>query len=265
MDNEIKCTEPRGWIRVRCEHDAAFWVPLRCRHCDACQRAASWKHRVRIELGIREAGGGLFITLTTGWEDSDETRGELMRAWSRMAARLRRRYGPFEAAVKKEVGAKGKLHLHIALVGIDYIPQRTLTELWEASSGWRVTWVNKVRDEMLIGRYLAKYLAKGQCAGEARKSVTYSRGWPKLPRLGKLEVVERVSGANLPYWRVIRLEERGTGVILDELPRDGDCICFGFGPHTRVRGSGRGSPVFALRIPHPGERAMAAALAGHPE
>jgi hypothetical protein len=147
----------------------------------------------RLRHGLEVGEGAALLTLTSL---PGTTVGEMMAAWNRLRVWLRRRSPRMEyAAVKQFGGRNGMLHLHIVLVGWEYVGRSEISAVWQRYSGaWHadIRRVISDRPASYVARYVARELARTDC----RKVVTYSRGFPALsPRESLWRLLgERVRG-----------------------------------------------------------------------
>lgn len=174
------CTNPYGWVLVRCAHGSEGVVPARCRRCDGCRAFHRTNVFRRISVGLEAAESAALLTLTSL---PGTTVPDMMKAWNRFKAWLKKRVPNLEyAAVKEFGGVSGMLHLHIAVVGWEFVDQRDLSAAWERASGARVVDIRRIKQGGAnVAGYVAKYIGKqlGVEGRDLRKQVTYSRGWPK--------------------------------------------------------------------------------------
>ncbi len=151
-------------------------MPRRCRKCSGCARARRGKVIARINHGLTGREDSAMLTLTsrpgTDWK-------KFMAEWSHLLRFLRKTSPHLEYAACKETGSdSGMKHLHVVLVGFRYTPQAAISKEWCRLTGARVVDIRRLKGSHAAA-YVAKYVSK-QLDG-TRKSVTFSRGWPKLP------------------------------------------------------------------------------------
>ena len=184
-DESVLCLQPKGWVRVECDHGSVMWRPMRCRKCEGCWESRRAGHRHRIMLAPGDRSHMLFVTLTSlpgsTWE-------MLGRKWSSLMVAIRAKYGPTEYVCAKDAGPKtGMKHFHAVLAGPAFIDQEWLSERWKARTGAYVVWVERPHpsgdgwDVDSLAYELAKYCASGERQG-GRRMVNYSKGWPKQER-----------------------------------------------------------------------------------
>ena len=111
-------------------------------------------------------------------ELSEGPRGEraeryLMRIWAKFRVYLSRRYRLVDFVWVKEVGSKGRLHLHVLVSR--YLPQAWISETWARLGGGYVVDIRHV-DVHRVAAYLAKYLTKGFYQGIVLRRYGTSRG-----------------------------------------------------------------------------------------
>lgn len=171
-----RCASPRGYVEVECEAGGLWWVPRRCRHCTGCLLHRKRRTVAEIAGGARRGSWVCFVTLTspagTKWP-------VLMRRFQSLVKAIRKRFGRIEYAAVKEEGAKtGMLHLHIVMTGVVWIPWQWLSVEWEKRIGaWSVDIQRMATGRNKVAAYVAKYVTKAFDDGDARKLVTYSKGY----------------------------------------------------------------------------------------
>lgn len=199
MASETRCAQPLGWHLLMCQHGSRVWLPQRCRKCLGCHNNRRAKVIARIGGGLEGRPGSAMLTLTTRpgtpWPD-------VMRAWSHMVKWLRKRSPELEyAACKEEGSANGMRHLHAILLNLEFTPQAQIARRWRELTGAHVVRVERLRSDR-AHYYIAKYVSKDLTA--ARKHVTFSRGWPKLParedRLTHLAELPAFGPSNVRVW-----------------------------------------------------------------
>jgi hypothetical protein len=171
----------------------------------------------RLHAGIDTLPNLGFLTLTSTPDTSWET---IMAEWSHMVRFLRRRSPQLEYAAIKEQGARsGMKHLHVLLLRFEYTAQHDISEQWRHLTGAWVVNIQRPPGNEAAG-YCAKYVSKDLTT--ARKNVTFSKGWPKLPpsdlHLVPLEELGCHGPTNVRIWT-----EKGG--IVDTLSNG--CQCFG--------------------------------------
>ena len=130
----------------------------------------------RIANGLSGRPNSALLTLTTAPGTSWI---QTMRAWQHMVKYLRQTSPHLEYAACKEEGSNsGMRHLHIILLNLNYTPQHLIAKRWRELTGAFIVRVERLRSDR-AAVYVAKYISKDLDA--ARKHVTYSKGYPKLP------------------------------------------------------------------------------------
>lgn len=177
MNSETRCESPKGWTLFQCPHGSRVWLPQRCRHCDGCFNARRAKTIAKILAGLDGQKDISLLTLTstpgTDWK-------RIMRAWQQMARWLRQTSPEMTYACIKEAGTRsGMKHLHVLMVNARFTPQSHVSAEWRRLTTAWVVDIQRVHSRKAAA-YVAKYVAKGPAA--ARKSVTFGKRWPKLPR-----------------------------------------------------------------------------------
>jgi hypothetical protein len=165
-----------------------------------------------------------------------------MANWSRLVRFLRQRSPALQYAAVKEQGAKsGMLHLHVVLTNFEYTPQADISAEWaRLSSAWVVN-IQRLTGTQAAA-YAAKYVSKALDA--ARKNVTYSSAWPKLPKSGlHLVPIDEVGFWGPTKWHSVTIDG---GLVHSLQP---GCSCFGltrptsYGDHLWLRSlKGRSPP-----------------------
>jgi hypothetical protein len=161
--------------------------------CEFCKHRlkAMWGQRIYYGVNVGRQFWGWetsFVTLTSHekLKTFQATAAVWPKVWSKLAPRLRRKYGSFEYARVPEMHKDGRLHFHF-IMSIE--PQKTwLKKNARTSGGGYQVDIQKVVDGSLASWYVTKYLGKsmGQAADEFSKlkmrRVSVSRGWPELPQ-----------------------------------------------------------------------------------
>lgn len=143
-----------------------------------------------------------------------------MAEWSHLVRWLRRRCPDLAYAACKEEGSQsGMLHLHVVITRWRYVPQPEISAEWARLTGAKVVHIQRIRGEHAAS-YVSKYVAKDLQA--ARKHVTFSKLWPKLPPPGlRLALLESVDACGP---RIVREVTADGGIVDYRVP---DCRCFG--------------------------------------
>ena len=226
---------------MMCGHANRVWLPRRCRQCGGCRTARRFKALARIHAGLDEAADVAFLTLTTTpGADWPKT----MRRWQQMVRWLRRASPQLEYVAVKELGGRhGMLHLHILLTGYRFTAQPRISAEWRRLTGAWVVNVQRVRTDQAAS-YVAKYIGKGDAV--AKKTVTYSSKWPKLPPSSVHLVPLRELGPEGPT--TVRLSTSKGGFVE---AYEETCDCFGtvrptsIGEHLWLKSlPGRSPPGF---------------------
>jgi hypothetical protein len=119
-----------------------------------------------------------FLTLTSrldrSWED-------VMTGWKGLVRWLRARGAAAHfACIKEEGEVNGMRHLHVIAYPWVWVDQTEISAEWERLTGDPIVWISRVSDKGRTARYVSKYVSKA--APPYRKTVTYSQGFPKLPK-----------------------------------------------------------------------------------
>lgn len=218
-----QCERTRGYIRLVCPHGNVKWVPATCKswECEACARLKRLKLLGRISWALSGQSSAVFLTLTFAHDT------EAAAGLSRLASMLRRLRAdtgqPLEYVAVKEPTERGRLHLHLLLLGWAYVPWAKLSALWNERTGaWHV-WVKKVWGGQGAARYLVKYLTKLSSGSVWRKRISFSRGFPK-PSSVWAQMFGAEWFATLTAAIVAHGQEALQGSIV---VRGSPCLCFG--------------------------------------
>lgn len=169
-------------------------------------KAAQWRSVVERGKPSR------FITLTcdpSAFETPFHAIDHLTKMLPRLLRDIRREYGYFEYVKVWELHKSGWPHIHIA-ARCNFIPQKWLSQRWEALGCGKIVDIRKVTKGKLAARYVAKYLGKacGDMARMLRKTriITKSRGYvlpdPKDSEPAELKDFKwRASKGD--YWKIV--------------------------------------------------------------
>ena len=211
-----RCEEIKGWVQCLCEHGNYYWIPLRCRKCAGCLQAKSDYLLHRLAVDIPADQNFSFLTLTslagTEWE-------AITKGWNALITALRREYGGIEYAWIKEEGQRtGSKHLHILLFSSSRLRQSLVQTIWKRLIGAYIIKLTSVKNKQ-IAYYILKDMAKGKPF--QRRMMSFSRGWPKSPKLPRPMVIERHL---LPPVMTPGMKQLENGIIVyaDYVP----CDCF---------------------------------------
>lgn len=223
------------WVRGTCEHSNSRWryIPCKSRKCEVCGPVGRWRIAERVALGVRTNWPCAWLVLTFA-EDIDKK--QAVRRLSGFVKWLRKSMPGLQYAATYELTRQSRLHINLIAGPWAYLEQAKLQERW----GARV-FVEWVRDDKSVGKETAKayspeglggYLSKlEQCVPTDRR-VSYSKGWPKLPR-GGLQRKGRIRWElPLDMSEVIFIDEKMAGYWRERLPGEwgvigGDgCDCF---------------------------------------
>ncbi|MBT9133069.1 MAG: hypothetical protein DDT33_01600 [Firmicutes bacterium] len=197
------CDSPKaGWMKGQCQcvTGTVRWIKLSCkkRMCPICGAIRRGKIAGRIRKGIDEIGGKDGAGWFVGTFKKDIEKEVAVRVQGRFVKWLRKNLPErIEYAVTWEVTKKGRLHINLIMCPWIYIPQKKLSEKWEAFGGGNRVWIKRVFGD--IGSEASKsrlavdgYLVKWEQMVLAGRGVTYSKGWPKLPSpfVGRKGVIE---------------------------------------------------------------------------
>jgi len=219
-------------------------APCKKRTCAVCGPKGRYEIAKRIAYGVRQHWPCSWQILTFDTEEAEECewKRKAVRKLSKYVAWLRKQQPGLQYAATYELTQRGRLHINLIIGPWRYIPQRLLQKRWGAQM-----WVERVKDSESIGREtaasyspesLGKYLAKLEQSvpEEWGRRVSFSKGWPKLPK----EPVQRKGEITWRQeWQLERVEvdrfevekERGwwREVSIGEwqpllLPHDCDCF-----------------------------------------
>ena len=140
----------------------------------------AWQLSRDIERVAVEKGLDRFLTLTLDPETIPEDANAhqyIWRVWGKFRVYLGRKYDEAISFIcVLELHKSGLPHLH-ALVD-RFIPQKWISQAWEAVGGGPIVFIERLGNVGEIGRYLAKYLTKN--SGEKRlrglRRISTSRG-----------------------------------------------------------------------------------------
>lgn len=133
----------------------------------------------RLAHALKGASGSALLTVTT---PPQRTWPEVMRSWQHLVKFLRETSPNLQYAACKEEGSHtGMKHLHVILLNLEYTPQFKIAQRWRELTGAFVVRVERLRSDR-AHYYVAKYVSKDLDA--ARKHVTFSKGFPPLPKDG---------------------------------------------------------------------------------
>jgi hypothetical protein len=122
----------------------------------------AWQRCKDIARAAEEKGLDRFLTLTLNPHvipDGYNPYRYIWDVWGKFRVYLGRRYDEAISYIcVLELHESGLPHLH-ALVD-QFIPQRWISEAWEAVGGGRIVFIERTKEIRDIGRYLAKYLTK---------------------------------------------------------------------------------------------------------
>lgn len=164
-------TEDRGEYAEVKEATCRSWL------CDTCAPI----RRMQCEIEVRSGEPTHFLTLTMDPRigNSPNHRAKLLSAgfvklirWCRKLTGARIEYW-----CVYEPHKSGEPHLHVALRGWRYIPQKRLAERWFELTGARIVDIRRIDDPGKASRYLAKYIAKAAHKFGTAKRYWKSAGW----------------------------------------------------------------------------------------
>ena len=217
MGDYTRCIYPLSWHLLMCPHGSRVWLPRRCRRCEGCRNARRARVIARLSHALAEKPGSAMLTLTTrpgtDWP-------QVMRAWQHMVKFLRRTSPELEyAACKEEGSSTGMRHLHVVLLNFNFLPQAQIARRWRELTTAHVVRIERLRSDR-AGYYVAKYVSKDLTA--ARKHVTFSKGFPKLPppavRLTRVSEAPATGPLKVATWT------NHPGIVDVILP---ECPCWG--------------------------------------
>lgn len=195
-----------GWLKGVCkEHGTVRWVKMSCkrRTCPVCGQARRSLIALRVAEGIRILGG----EDGAGWQvltfDYAVPKAKAVRIANQFIQWLnrymKRVFGlKGEWAKVWERHRSGRLHLNLVMSPWRFIPQALLASKWHSLGGGIVHWVHRVGEtigaETAKSRYgagdyyisredMGTYLAKLDQMVLTGRGVSYSKAWPKLPKV----------------------------------------------------------------------------------
>lgn len=136
-------------------------IPMLCKSW-ACPRCRKKKTRQWTAIAI-DGKPERFITLTCDRDRfaSVEHAFQVMaKAFSKLVARIRRKFGSFEYIRVWELHKSGYPHLHIMQRG-GYIPQKWLSETWDELGVGKIVDIRKIHRPQVTAAYVTKYMGKG--------------------------------------------------------------------------------------------------------
>lgn len=165
---------------ILCESDCMTW------QCPECAEKRVKLHQLRIieACGVTLGGRWTFVTITA----SEHSRGfeksliNLKQGWTKLAERLRRKFGTRHYVLMHERHSDSTLHIHM-------LYNAHLTKKWLKTAcraclmGYKAD-SQLLRDSKSAGKYVTKYLTKAVSDGDAFpkrfKRVRYSVGFPQF-------------------------------------------------------------------------------------
>lgn len=210
-----RCIRPEGFLLYECEHGSTVYIPQRCRTCKGCQKHKADRQLARILFGIRDEPWLLMLTLTSlpgsDWQ-------LILRTWNALYRHLKKADPHLAYAAVKEIGTKsGSKHLHVLLKGWRWHNVKELRTFWKERTGADQIHLLRLPSPETAS-YCAKYLSKEKPG--IRRSINYSRSWPKLPNLGNpFKYVAGPQSRPPAYALAITLN----GILIERLATD--CTC----------------------------------------
>ena len=260
-----------GWLRGTCTaHGTRRWrsAPCKRRGCSFCGQKRKELIAERISYGIAELGGLEGGGWSVGTFDRDIPKWQAVRIANQFVQKLKRyfrkTYGlNVEWSKVWEVHPhSGRLHLNLLVSPWCYVPQKMLARWWHKLGGGVVFWIERVGAGVGVEaaksrRNMGLYLGKLDQMVKTGRGVSYSKGWPRVPRDNPLarrgEVKWEWVGSfsaegiihwyetELGHWKEVSLDEWASA---DPEP----CDCFEF---NKTLGRAR-SIMRILRGPGPG-------------
>lgn len=185
-------------------------MPRRCRQCPACKRAAKAKHIARIINGFDGQNYFVHLTLTSV---PSATWPLIMTGFTRLVSHLRKSQPALQYVAVKEEGADtGMKHLHVIFHSWVWHNYDDIVAHWQRLTGASGVYIKRKPNTMIAG-YAAKYVGKGMV--NARRIVTYSAHWPKLPKDNTWRVV---GYETLPTFTPPTSLEDANGWLLENYP-----------------------------------------------
>jgi len=191
--NSVRYCPNARWVQGECDaHGNQRWVlaPCKKRSCEVCGPLGRYEIAKRIAYGVRELWPCSWHVLTFDTEDAEESewKPKAVRKLGKYVAWLRKQQPDLQYAATYELTERGRLHINLVIGPWEHVSQAELQDRWGA-----ILWVEWVRDSEAIGQEagksyspeaLGKYLAKLEQAVPAEwgRRVSFSKGWPKLPK-----------------------------------------------------------------------------------
>lgn len=249
------------WIKGVCTHGTTRWVKMPCkrRTCPVCGQLRKQLIAHRIAHGVEVLGGkdgGGWVVLTFAWDIPKCKAVKLANqfvAWVKLYCRRHFDFKP-ELAKVWELMANGRLHINMVFAPWHYIPKSVLQEKWQDYGGG-VLWVKRVGAEIGVEaaksrQRIGNYLAKLDQMVPYGRGVSYSKGWPELPRASALprkgevhwSFVHARSVEGIMHWYDTGLghwKEVAPGEWASSEPEPCDCFELRVSPASRARGLAR--------------------------
>lgn len=175
---------------------ALFLAPCKTWSCPYC----SFRKRQQFYAQLIAGKPSRFLTLTldrSHYATPRDAYQESSTQVSRLAQKLRRRYGEFEYVRVNEPHKSGYPHFHLG-VRSPYIPWQVVRQDWHRLTRAKVTDIRKIEEPEAAARYLSKYLTKTEELGYTARRVSFSRGFlprrqQELPYPSRLSDVHRLN------------------------------------------------------------------------
>lgn len=154
---------------------SVVYMQTRCKRwgCPHCGR----RRIISLAKKVDRAGPSKFITLTVDpgrWENPREAFKGTSRPVSQLITKLRRLYGPIEYLKVLETTKSGWPHYHLCVIS-DYLPQATISALWNELTGAHIVDIRQVKKVKDVYWYMVKYLAKQTHVPWTNRRISWTR------------------------------------------------------------------------------------------
>lgn len=213
-------------------------IPLTCKSwlCDSCRKV-----KIRNWIKVAQAGRPeRMITLTCDPKlhvNPYTALRTMAKAFTKLAERIRKKFGEFEYIKVWELHKTGWPHLHLMQRG-SFIPQRWLSSQWSRLKIGKIVDIRKVTNQKTTATYMTKYMGKSVAdlasLWSGVRVISKSNGWVIPEVQAKIqeqreEYVWRMIKAD--YWQIAsdlatrgvtytRFSQWSSIVILDFAPAD---------------------------------------------
>lgn len=119
------------------------------------------RHRLLIFFSRMETKGARATFLTLTFQVNPDAR-EAKNALKRFLMRIRRHYGQVSGVWRMEFSEKGRLHFHLLLFNLPFIPQKRVQLVWTACTreDLSIVDIRLAKGSKRVMSYVAKYISK---------------------------------------------------------------------------------------------------------